>query len=245
MITVQINQLILFFYLGKLILLRSSCGWRKTDDLWQRLFLSVLNVPLRLMKYLQLDDEKCIFSLFLHYEMSLLYCFGINWPEDLWGWIVFLYFLLLWVKASCLYNAYPRRHSSLTLVWMDVSCFAKQFLTFVHLFHLVSSPLYFYLQPYLSVMLNKASLEVLMFTGSHSPRRVVRRLDQGVLNDGREHSLRIERLPGRLCACLLLQQSHTTVLSDPGMVFLSLSGLLLFRWMRRPRGRLHFPTISP
>ncbi|TNM94817.1 hypothetical protein fugu_017576 [Takifugu bimaculatus] len=46
-------------------------------------------------------------------------------------------------------------------------------------------------------MLNKGSLEVLMFTGSHSPRRVVRRPDQGVLNDGREHSLRIERLPGR------------------------------------------------
>uniref|UniRef100_H3DG70 Laminin subunit alpha 2 n=1 Tax=Tetraodon nigroviridis TaxID=99883 RepID=H3DG70_TETNG len=52
--------------------------------------------------------------------------------------------------------------------------------------------------PYLSVMLNKGNLEVLMFTGSHSPRRVLRRLDQGVLNDGREHSLRIERLPGRL-----------------------------------------------
>ncbi|CAG09219.1 unnamed protein product, partial [Tetraodon nigroviridis] len=52
-------------------------------------------------------------------------------------------------------------------------------------------------EPYLSVMLNKGNLEVLMFTGSHSPRRVLRRLDQGVLNDGREHSLRIERLPGR------------------------------------------------
>lgn len=37
-----------------------------------------------------------------------------------------------------------------------------------------------------------------MFTGSHSPRRVVRRSEQGILNDGREHSLRIERLPGRL-----------------------------------------------
>ncbi|XP_029705872.1 LOW QUALITY PROTEIN: laminin subunit alpha-2 [Takifugu rubripes] len=52
-------------------------------------------------------------------------------------------------------------------------------------------------EPFLSVMLNKGGLEVLMFTGSHSPRRVVRRPDQGVLNDGREHSLRIERLPGR------------------------------------------------
>ncbi|KAM3603056.1 uncharacterized protein V6R79_015876 [Siganus canaliculatus] len=55
-------------------------------------------------------------------------------------------------------------------------------------------------EPYLSVMLNKGSLEVLMFTGSHSPRRVIRRPDQGILNDGREHSLRIERLPGRLLA---------------------------------------------
>ncbi|XP_076612601.1 laminin subunit alpha-2 [Chaetodon auriga] len=52
-------------------------------------------------------------------------------------------------------------------------------------------------EPYLSVMLNKGSLEVLVFTGSHSPRRVIRRPEQGVLNDGREHSLRIERLPGR------------------------------------------------
>ncbi|XP_010783834.1 laminin subunit alpha-2-like, partial [Notothenia coriiceps] len=46
-------------------------------------------------------------------------------------------------------------------------------------------------------MLNKGSLEVLMFTGSHSPRRVIRRAEQGALNDGREHSLRIERQPGR------------------------------------------------
>ncbi|KAG8011413.1 Laminin subunit alpha-2 [Nibea albiflora] len=53
------------------------------------------------------------------------------------------------------------------------------------------------LQPYLSVMLNKGSLEVLVFTGSHSPRRVIRRPEHGILNDGREHSLRIERLPGR------------------------------------------------
>ncbi|XP_008402024.1 laminin subunit alpha-2-like [Poecilia reticulata] len=46
-------------------------------------------------------------------------------------------------------------------------------------------------------MLNKGSLEVLINTGSHSQRRVVRRPDQGNLSDGREHSLRIERLPGR------------------------------------------------
>lgn len=63
------------------------------------------------------------------------------------------------------------------------------------------------LQPYLSVMLNKGSLEVLMFSGSHSPRRVIRRPEQGILNDGKEHSLRIERLAGRLACryrrCLL------------------------------------------
>lgn len=52
-------------------------------------------------------------------------------------------------------------------------------------------------EPYLSIMLNKGSLEVLVFTGSHNPRRVIRRPDQGILHDGREHSLRIERLPGR------------------------------------------------
>lgn len=43
-----------------------------------------------------------------------------------------------------------------------------------------------------------------MFTGSHSPRRVVRRPEQGVLNDGREHSLRIERLPGRSVQSLFM-----------------------------------------
>uniref|UniRef100_A0A3Q2C9Y8 Basement membrane-specific heparan sulfate proteoglycan core protein n=1 Tax=Cyprinodon variegatus TaxID=28743 RepID=A0A3Q2C9Y8_CYPVA len=52
-------------------------------------------------------------------------------------------------------------------------------------------------EPYLLVMLNKGSLEVLINTGSHTQRRVVRRPDQGNLNDGREHSLRIERLAGR------------------------------------------------
>ncbi|KAK5616507.1 hypothetical protein CRENBAI_009395 [Crenichthys baileyi] len=52
-------------------------------------------------------------------------------------------------------------------------------------------------EPYLSVMLNKGSLEVLINTGSHSQRRVIRQPDQGNLNDGREHSLRIERLAGR------------------------------------------------
>ncbi|XP_028295898.1 laminin subunit alpha-2 isoform X3 [Gouania willdenowi] len=55
-------------------------------------------------------------------------------------------------------------------------------------------------EPFLSVMLNKGSLEVLVFTGSHDPRRVIRRSDVGTLNDGREHSLRIDRLPGRLFA---------------------------------------------
>uniref|UniRef100_A0A3Q3D5A7 Basement membrane-specific heparan sulfate proteoglycan core protein n=1 Tax=Hippocampus comes TaxID=109280 RepID=A0A3Q3D5A7_HIPCM len=52
-------------------------------------------------------------------------------------------------------------------------------------------------EPFLSVMLNKGSLEVLVYTGSHSLRRVIRRPEQGILSDGREHSLRIERLPGR------------------------------------------------
>ncbi|KAJ8385914.1 hypothetical protein AAFF_G00178760 [Aldrovandia affinis] len=52
-------------------------------------------------------------------------------------------------------------------------------------------------EPYLSVLLNKGTLEVLVFTGSHSPRRLVRKADDGILHDGREHSLRIERLSGR------------------------------------------------
>uniref|UniRef100_A0AAV2K9N1 Laminin G domain-containing protein n=1 Tax=Knipowitschia caucasica TaxID=637954 RepID=A0AAV2K9N1_KNICA len=52
-------------------------------------------------------------------------------------------------------------------------------------------------EPYLSVMLNQGDVEVRLFTGTHTPRMVTRRLEQGILHDGREHSLRIERLPGR------------------------------------------------
>ncbi|KAJ0026671.1 hypothetical protein NQD34_017671 [Periophthalmus magnuspinnatus] len=55
-------------------------------------------------------------------------------------------------------------------------------------------------EPYLSVMLNQGALEVLLFTGTHTPRRVIRRPEQGILHDGREHSLRIERLAGS-CDC--------------------------------------------
>ncbi|KAG9347470.1 hypothetical protein JZ751_005037 [Albula glossodonta] len=52
--------------------------------------------------------------------------------------------------------------------------------------------------PFLSVLLNKGTLEVLVFTGSHGPRRVVRRAQDGILHDGREHSLRIERMSSRI-----------------------------------------------
>uniref|UniRef100_A0A3P8R9V6 Laminin subunit alpha 2 n=1 Tax=Astatotilapia calliptera TaxID=8154 RepID=A0A3P8R9V6_ASTCA len=52
-------------------------------------------------------------------------------------------------------------------------------------------------QPYLSVMLTRGSLEVVVSTGSHNRRQATRRPEQGTLNDGREHTLRIERLAGR------------------------------------------------
>ncbi|XP_062292940.1 laminin subunit alpha-2 [Scomber scombrus] len=52
-------------------------------------------------------------------------------------------------------------------------------------------------EPYLSVILSKGSLEVFVNTGSHSTGRVIRLPEQGILNDGREHSLRIKRLPDR------------------------------------------------
>ncbi|KAI7799349.1 laminin subunit alpha-2 precursor [Triplophysa rosa] len=48
-------------------------------------------------------------------------------------------------------------------------------------------------EPYLSVHLNKGALEVLVFTGMKNPRRVIRKPDRGILHDGREHSLRIQR----------------------------------------------------
>uniref|UniRef100_A0A3B4EIQ5 Laminin G domain-containing protein n=1 Tax=Pygocentrus nattereri TaxID=42514 RepID=A0A3B4EIQ5_PYGNA len=41
--------------------------------------------------------------------------------------------------------------------------------------------------------LNKGSLEVLVFTGSRNPRRALRKPEEGILHDGREHSLRIRR----------------------------------------------------
>ncbi|KAG1925040.1 Laminin-like protein epi-1, partial [Pimephales promelas] len=51
-------------------------------------------------------------------------------------------------------------------------------------------------EPYLSVTLNKGALEVVVFTGSRGVRRTVRKPERGILHDGREHSLRILRLPG-------------------------------------------------
>uniref|UniRef100_A0A671SZR7 Basement membrane-specific heparan sulfate proteoglycan core protein n=1 Tax=Sinocyclocheilus anshuiensis TaxID=1608454 RepID=A0A671SZR7_9TELE len=51
-------------------------------------------------------------------------------------------------------------------------------------------------EPFLSVQLNKGALEVLVFTGSRNPRRAFRKVDKGILHDGREHSLCIQRLPG-------------------------------------------------
>ncbi|XP_065124896.1 laminin subunit alpha-2 isoform X2 [Paramisgurnus dabryanus] len=48
-------------------------------------------------------------------------------------------------------------------------------------------------EPFLSVHLNKGALEVLVFTGFKNPRRAIRKADKGILHDGREHSLRIQR----------------------------------------------------
>uniref|UniRef100_A0A8C1YKN0 Laminin subunit alpha 2 n=1 Tax=Cyprinus carpio TaxID=7962 RepID=A0A8C1YKN0_CYPCA len=53
-------------------------------------------------------------------------------------------------------------------------------------------------EPFLSVQLNKGALEVLVFTGSRSPHRALRKAAKGILHDGREHSLRIQRLSGAL-----------------------------------------------
>ncbi|XP_059355199.1 laminin subunit alpha-2 isoform X1 [Carassius carassius] len=53
-------------------------------------------------------------------------------------------------------------------------------------------------EPFLSVQLNKGALEVLVFTGSKSPHRASRKANKGILHDGREHSLRIQRLSGAL-----------------------------------------------
>ncbi|XP_066555448.1 laminin subunit alpha-2 [Amia ocellicauda] len=51
-------------------------------------------------------------------------------------------------------------------------------------------------QPYLAVLLNKGVLEVHVFTGTRNPRRVLKRPEDGILHDGREHSLKIERARG-------------------------------------------------
>ncbi|XP_055088114.1 laminin subunit alpha-2 isoform X4 [Periophthalmus magnuspinnatus] len=76
-------------------------------------------------------------------------------------------------------------------------------------------------EPYLSVMLNQGALEVLLFTGTHTPRRVIRRPEQGILHDGREHSLRIERLAGRTFAVQVDEEPKKEVglPNDQPMVF--------------------------
>ncbi|XP_062857847.1 laminin subunit alpha-2 [Trichomycterus rosablanca] len=51
-------------------------------------------------------------------------------------------------------------------------------------------------EPYISIQLNKGSLEVLVFTSNRNPRRVLRKPDGGVLHDGHEHSLRLLRHSG-------------------------------------------------
>lgn len=68
-----------------------------------------------------------------------------------------------------------------------------------------------------------------MFTGSHSPRRVIRRPEQGILNDGREHSLRIERLAGRLvCVCGFLLSQCLCFLPVQDNFFVTIFSLVLF-----------------
>lgn len=103
-------------------------------------------------------------------------------------------------------------------------------------------------QPYLSVMLNKGSLEVLVFTGSHSPRRVIRRPEQGPLNDGREHSLRIERLPGRSVLHFIIYFFILVIVCicvRPFFLRLAFpADLWRSRWTRRPRERRPSPTTS-
>ncbi|KAI4882810.1 hypothetical protein NFI96_008270, partial [Prochilodus magdalenae] len=51
-------------------------------------------------------------------------------------------------------------------------------------------------QPFISVQLNKGALEVLVFTGSKNTRRAIRKPEEGILHDGKEHSLRIRRHSG-------------------------------------------------
>uniref|UniRef100_A0A8C2J0V6 Laminin subunit alpha 2 n=1 Tax=Cyprinus carpio TaxID=7962 RepID=A0A8C2J0V6_CYPCA len=53
-------------------------------------------------------------------------------------------------------------------------------------------------QEHYYTVLNKGALEVLVFTGSRSPHRALRKAAKGILHDGREHSLRIQRLSGAL-----------------------------------------------
>uniref|UniRef100_A0A8C6UKU4 Basement membrane-specific heparan sulfate proteoglycan core protein n=1 Tax=Neogobius melanostomus TaxID=47308 RepID=A0A8C6UKU4_9GOBI len=98
-----------------------------------------------------------------------------------------------------------------------------------------------HLQPYLSVMLNKGSLEVLLFSGTHTPLRVVRRPEQGILHDGQEHSLRIERLPRRMFAVQVDEEPKREVglPNDQPMVFQRVFlGAFLLKWSRRPTGSI-------
>ncbi|RXM36346.1 Laminin subunit alpha-2 [Acipenser ruthenus] len=52
-------------------------------------------------------------------------------------------------------------------------------------------------QPYAAVFLHKGRLEVVIFIGTRDPRRVMMKPEEGILHDGREHSIRIERTRGK------------------------------------------------
>ncbi|XP_048106035.1 laminin subunit alpha-2 isoform X4 [Alosa alosa] len=69
-------------------------------------------------------------------------------------------------------------------------------------------------EPFLLVQLNKGDLEVLVFTGRQIPREIIRKPDKDILHDGREHSLRIERVGGAFSVLVDEDQRLEHVLSN-------------------------------
>ncbi|MGH0114826.1 UNVERIFIED_CONTAM: hypothetical protein FKN15_056113 [Acipenser sinensis] len=52
-------------------------------------------------------------------------------------------------------------------------------------------------QPYAAVFLYKGHLEVVIFIGTWDPRRAMMKPEEGILHDGRKHSIKIERTRGK------------------------------------------------
>ncbi|XP_063079841.1 laminin subunit alpha-2 [Engraulis encrasicolus] len=70
-------------------------------------------------------------------------------------------------------------------------------------------------EPFLLVQLREGDLEVMVSTGGKNTRKIVRKPDDNILHDGREHSLRIERIGGSFSLLVDEEERLEQVLTSP------------------------------